>query len=291
MDSLELFNIQTAFYQGQYQTVIDFDTSSFSAENVLPARILQLRAQIASGQAEEVLADVEGEDEVPDLAAVKAFAQYIAGDVDNAVNAVMQLSSANSENGTVQVLGGTVLQATGKSDEALELLMKHQGNLEAVALIVQIHLSQNRMDLAVKEVQTARKWAQDSLLIRIADAWVGLRIGGEKYQSAFYEFEEMAQGPSTSATKSLISQAVAEMHLGRLPEAEAALEQARTKDPNDTEAIANSIVLNVLSGKDASELLSSLQAQAPEHLHLVDLRAKSDMFDQAALKYTAKASS
>ena len=78
MDSLELFNIQTAFYQGQYQTVIDFDTSSFSAENVLPARILQLRAQIASGQAEEVLADVEGEDEVPDLAAVKAFAQYIA---------------------------------------------------------------------------------------------------------------------------------------------------------------------------------------------------------------------
>lgn len=147
-----------------------------------------------------------------------------------------------------------------------------------VALIAQIYLSQNRTDLAVKEVQTARKWAQDSLLIRIADAWVGLRIvgfhhismydarshayacihwqGGEKYQSAFYEFEEMAQGPSTSATKSLISQAVAEMHLGRLPEAEAVLQQARTKDPNDIEAIANSIVLNFLSGKDASQLLS-----------------------------------
>ena len=66
----------------------------------------------------------------------------------------------------------------------------------------------------------------------------------------------MAQGLSTSATKSLISQAVAEMHLGRLPEAEAALQQARSKDPNDIEAIANSIVLNVLSGKDASQLLS-----------------------------------
>lgn len=66
----------------------------------------------------------------------------------------------------------------------------------------------------------------------------------------------MAQGPSTSATKSLIGQAVAEIHLGRLPEAEAALQQAMQKDPNDSEAIANSIVLSTLAGKDTAELQS-----------------------------------
>ena len=64
----------------------------------------------------------------------------------------------------------------------------------------------------------------------------------------------MAQTQSTSAAKSLIGQAVAELHLGRLPEAEAALQQAVEKDPQNTEAIANSIVLNVLSGKDTTEL-------------------------------------
>ena len=64
----------------------------------------------------------------------------------------------------------------------------------------------------------------------------------------------MAQAPSTSAIKSLIGQAVADLHLGRLPEAEAALQQAIDKDPSSIEAVANSIVLNVLSGKDASEL-------------------------------------
>ena len=64
----------------------------------------------------------------------------------------------------------------------------------------------------------------------------------------------MAQTPSTSASKSLIGQAVAEIHLGRLPEAEAALQQAIEKEAGSIEAIANSIVLNVLSGKDASEL-------------------------------------
>lgn len=48
--------------------------------------------------------------------------------------------------------------------------------MEAVALIVQIHLEQNRLDLAIKEVAAARRWAQDSLLVNIAESWVGLRV-------------------------------------------------------------------------------------------------------------------
>lgn len=115
--------------------------------------------------------------------------------------------------------------------------------------------------------------------------------GGERYQQAFYVFEEMAQAPSTSATKSLIGQAVAELHLGRLPEAEAALQQAVQKDPNDMEAIANSIVLNVISGKDTGEHGLSLEDIAPEHPLLVDVREKSSLFDQAAGKYSAKVAS
>ena len=47
---------------------------------------------------------------------------------------------------------------------------------------------------------------------------------------------------------------MAEIHLGRLEEAEAALQQALAKDPENAEIIANSIVLNVIAGKDASEL-------------------------------------
>jgi coatomer protein complex subunit epsilon len=50
--------------------------------------------------------------------------------------------------------------------------------VDAVALIVQIHLQQNRNDLAVKEVAAARRWAQDSLLVNLAESWVGLRLVG-----------------------------------------------------------------------------------------------------------------
>lgn len=46
----------------------------------------------------------------------------------------------------------------------------------SVSLIVQIQLQQNRTDLAIKEVQAAKRWAQDSLLVNIAESWVGLRV-------------------------------------------------------------------------------------------------------------------
>lgn len=103
----------------------------------------------------------------------------------------------------------------------------------------------------------------------------------------------MAQTPSSSstATKSLVSQAVAELHLGRLPEAEAALQQAIQRDDNDAEAIANMIVLNGILGKDTEELKGRLERREPEHPLLVGLREKTSLFDQAAGKYAAKVSS
>lgn len=157
------------------------------------------------------------------------------------------------------------------------------GAVEAVALIVQIHLEQNRLDLAIKEVAAARRWAQDSLLVNLVESWVGLRVvctpnldervstnglqGGEKYQQAFYVFEELAQAPSTSSTQSLISQAVAEIHLGRLEEAEAALQQALVKDPKNAEVIANMVALNVIAGKDADELTRYEYHEPPACVH------------------------
>ena len=123
----ELINVHNYFHQGQYQEVVDYDTSSLSAQNTLPARILALRARIALGQAEDVIADVQGEDE-PELQTVGALAELVSGNVESAVKTIEKLASSAGDNGTVQVLGGTVLQAAGKSEEALTLLSQHQSN-------------------------------------------------------------------------------------------------------------------------------------------------------------------
>lgn len=123
----ELINIHNHFHQGQYQEVVDYDVSTLSSENELPARVLQLRARIALGQAEDALADVTGEKE-PELQAIAALAEQALGNGDKAVGIIEKLAESAADNTTVQVVGGTVLQAAGKSEEALALLSQHQGS-------------------------------------------------------------------------------------------------------------------------------------------------------------------
>ena len=111
--------------------MIDFDRSSLSAENDIPARVLQLRAQIALGQADQVIASVQKKHGTPDFAAVKAFALHANGNTKAGLQEIEELLRSAPGNATVQILGGTVLQAAGKSEEALAVLKEHQGNLEA----------------------------------------------------------------------------------------------------------------------------------------------------------------
>lgn len=215
----------------------------------------------------------------------------------NDVSAALALAeSSDSEDPTVQICAGTVLGANGEYAKAVELLSKHQGSLEAVALLTQLHLTNNRTDLALKEVQDAKRWAQDSLLFNLAEAWTNLRVGGqEKYQSAYYVFEELASAPGGQSPTALVGQAVAELHLGRAEEAEAALNQVLESENPDVQAIANAIVLQYVLGNGnaerTTELKGLLNQRDAEHQLLADLREKETMFDTAASKYSARVAS
>lgn len=176
----ELVNIHTAFIQGQYQLVLsDFEPSSFSESNRLPVQILQYRAQCELGQHAEVLSAISSADaqSSPDLAAVRTYASFISKGAqdEKAAAEAEKLSEQHGDNLTVQLLCGTVLARSDKQEQAVQLLAQHQGSLDAVALIVQIHLSQNRTDLAVKEAKGARSFAQDALLVNLAESWIGVR--------------------------------------------------------------------------------------------------------------------
>lgn len=133
-----------------------------------------------------MLKELEGAKE-PDLVAVGILAEYTfkksAGkSVDNVLERAKALAEKEGDNLSVELCVGTVLADAGLNEEALALLVKHQGSLDAVALIVQIHLAMNRADLAAKEAAGARKWAQDSLLVNIAESWVGMReVGVSSY--------------------------------------------------------------------------------------------------------------
>lgn len=56
--------------------------------------------------------------------------------------------------------------------------LNQKGGVRSVALIVHIYLSIARADLAKKEYEAAKKWADDSLLIQMIEATIGLAVVG-----------------------------------------------------------------------------------------------------------------
>lgn len=57
--------------------------------------------------------------------------------------------------------------------------------------------------------------------------------GGEKYQEAFYIYEEFGQSNTAQTVKVLNGQAAANLALGRYPEAESLLLEAQNKVMSD----------------------------------------------------------
>ncbi|KAK5115277.1 hypothetical protein LTR62_001477 [Meristemomyces frigidus] len=288
----ELVNIHTAFVQGQYTSVLnDYSESDFSSANHLPVQVLQYRAQCALKQFDEVIGSISDSDarSTPDLAAVRTYASYLHKPTDSAVEEAERLAEQHGdENLTVQLLCSTILARAGNNDAALALLSKHQGSLDAVALIIQLHLLTNRADLAAKEAQSARSFAQDALLVNLAESWIGLRQGGEQYQKSFYVFEELAQNPSSASAGSLVAQAVSELHLGRTEEAMAAVEAALDIEGDHADALANKMVLEIIGGRDVAEARGRLEKVDKEHEILMGLEEKREVFRVACERYNPK---
>lgn len=101
-------------------------------------------------------------------------------------------------------------------------------------------------------------------------------------------FEELAQAPSSASATSLIAQAVSELHMGRIEEAETALNQALELEPENTTALANKLVLDTIAGRDVSGITGKLETLEPSHDMLEDFSAKRDAFRAAMGKYQPK---
>lgn len=112
--------------------------------------------------------------------------------------------------------------------------------------------------------------------------------GGDNYQKSFYVFEELAQAPSSTSATSLIAQAVSELHMGRLEEAETALNQALTVEPENATALANKVVLDTIVGQHASETRKKLGGLEKENELVTGLEKGREAFRSAMGKYSPK---
>jgi len=81
-----------------------------------------------------VLKEIKGQESTPDFAAVAVLAEYKkrkATDASAVVEKAQELAKATGDNLNVELCCGTVLADAGLTEEALALLAKHQGSLDA----------------------------------------------------------------------------------------------------------------------------------------------------------------
>ncbi|KAJ2958250.1 hypothetical protein NQZ79_g6116 [Umbelopsis isabellina] len=319
-----LFAVRNLFALGNYQIAInELSTSNRllqSPEAQLEAKIYLYRSYVGQGKYNVVISDIADQDPA-ELQAIKLLAVYLqakdkgnAAVVEQAVSSSTALLSdgANNVNPTIQLTSATILTNEGFQEEALRVLHIRGKSLESAALAIQIYIQMDRVDLARKEVANVKSWADDALLAQLLEAWVDLRIGGDKYQDAFYIFEEFAQSNTSATVKLLNNLAVSNLALGRYPEAESHLMEAVSKvkcrimsnmhacivrlnislgvlqDSNDADTLVNLIVCSNLTGKPAdvvNRYVSQLREVAPQHAFLQDLDLKSSLFDRSAARY------
>ncbi|KAJ3056591.1 hypothetical protein HK097_005754 [Rhizophlyctis rosea] len=299
----ELLLLRNLFYLGSYQQVINEATNPSTTPRSdiakLERRVFLHRAQIAQGRYNLVTSEISDSDPA-ELRAVKILARYVqasnggkATGKETAVTEIQALvdEGANGLSSLVQLIAGTIYYGEGAYDEALRAVVQSPKQLECVALLVQTYLKLNRPDLAQKEVEKLKTWADDATLAQLVEAWVNLYSGGTtgKAQEAYYIFEELASS-KVATSKLLTGQSVSRMQEGRFSDAEELLLESLNKNPNDAETLANLAICASATGKPsevANRYINQLKDVSPSHPFVEELQLKESLFDRTAQRFTA----
>ena len=237
----ELFSLKNLFNLGCYQQAISEAISAHpsSDESNIEAKFFMYRAYIEQGQYRLVLDEVRA-DAPPSLLAVKTLAAYLSGNTGVAVEQIKELLGNAAGNWHVLLVAATIF--CHEKDFKSALQHTHQNTqLDVMALVTYIYLALHRTELAKKHLAAMQAQDDDATLTKLAAGWVAMHEGGDKYQDALYEFQELGEKYSMSLML-LNSMAVCQMQMGKFRDAEELLQQAQSKSSNDVNTMANMAV-------------------------------------------------
>jgi len=295
MDS-DSYYVKQQFTLGAWKTLTQLSPDQ-SSPGYTQTRLYQARAYIALNKPQDALHLLDSFDASLSVRSVRALARYVAKDnTEKALEELRDLSVEideavdEQEKGLVRVVSGTAFSLEGEVEEALETLGAGTSveNLDAVALIVQIYLSINRVDLAKKEFDRARKWAEDDLLLQQIEASIGLVTGKDSYSNPHSYYVEQLHNPSLSSGHLLLSRGVTHLLRGEIPEAQSDFSEAQKEEGGVTaDALAGSVVaLEVAAPKvNVDALWSRLQSEYPKHPLVKSVANKEAEFDELAAKF------
>lgn len=162
-------------------------------------------------------------------------------------------------------------------------------DLECMAVTIQCLLKLNRVDLAKQMLTKMQEKSDDATLTQLAQAWVGIALGGEHITEAYHIFQEFCDKYSPTP---LLLNGKAVCHIGqeKYEDAEDVLKEALAKKHNDYDTLINMIVLSHLTGKGsevANRYIEQLKQFYPDSSFVTDYSKKEDEFDRLSLQYEA----
>merc|ERR1712146_583386 len=81
----------------------------------------------------------------------------------------------------------------------------------------------------------------DATLTKLAGAWVSMAEGGDKYQDALYEFQELGEKYNMSLMLTN-GMALANLHMAKYEDAERLLQEGLGRSATDVNTLANMVV-------------------------------------------------
>jgi len=292
VDVDELFDIKNALYLGNYQQCInEAPKAKLSNPELKTLRdVLVYRAYIAQKKYGVVLDEVNS-GSPQELQAVKMFAEYLSNESrrDSIVKNLDSKMSGNFDlsDSAFLLMAASVYFHEQNYDAALRVL--HQSdNLECAALMIQILLKIDRVDLAKKEMKRMQEADEDNTLTQLSLALFNLAVGGEKLQDSYYIYQDMIDKYG-STSYLLNGQAACYIAQGKYEEAESNLQEAMDKDSNDPETLINMIVLSQHLGKApevSSRYISQLKDSHRNHPFVKEYIHKENDFDRLCRNYS-----
>ena len=193
-------------------------------------------------------------------------------------------------NDTVKLVAGIIYLNEDNYDDAMRAL-HGTNNLECIALMIHALVKIDRVQIAAKELARMQSIDDDSTMTQLAHAWVNIGLGGEKYQEAYYIYQELCE-KFTPTVPLLNGQAVCYIQTQRFADAEGLLLEAFERDCDNPETLINLIIVSRHLAKDDDVIgryINQLKDESPDHPYVKDHLSKEDLFERSCQQYSASA--
>jgi len=305
MDSSELYHVKQQFILGAYKTLTTLTLPDPNSPDYTPTLLYQARAHIALDDPKSALQLLPENSENVVVKATASLAKYVAASESTEKEAYLEelrdlaveieeddVEGSDRDKALVRVLGGTAFARAGEIEEALETLGVDTEDLEAVAIIVQIYLSINRPDLAKKQFERSKRWAEDDLLLQLIESNIGIATGKDGYANTSSFYTEQLGNPSLTSPHILTARGVTRILRNEVQDAKSDLDESLEKQKGDAETLAALVVaggLGAMKSSETEELWTRLRTEHPNYPLVVDVAKKDALFDECVARYEVPA--